>query len=52
MKKETRFKFNAYLTQLGKIYGVSAQAFSDTKVQLNRLPRKRWKPIFSSQQNF
>lgn len=34
MKKETRFKFNAYLTQLGKIYGVSAQEFSDTKVQI------------------
>lgn len=34
MKKETRFKFNAYLTQLGKIYGVSAQAFNDTQVQI------------------
>jgi P2 family phage major capsid protein len=33
MKTETRFKFNAYLTQLGTVYGVEASAFSG-KVQI------------------
>lgn len=28
MKKDTRFKFNAYLTRLGQVYGVEVQDFS------------------------
>jgi hypothetical protein len=43
MKKETRFKFNGYLTQLAELNGITAD-----DVAKNTLPRhqwhRRWKP--------
>ncbi len=34
MRKETRFKFNGYMTRLGQIYGVGPQEFAASKVEI------------------
>ncbi|MEY0512935.1 phage major capsid protein, P2 family [Providencia manganoxydans] len=34
MRKETRIKFNGYLTRLGQIYGVEPQLFASSKVEI------------------
>lgn len=35
MRKETRFKFNGYLTRLGEIYGVQPREFAESKVEIS-----------------
>ncbi|WP_148449479.1 P2 family phage major capsid protein, partial [Providencia rustigianii] len=34
MRKETKVKFNGYMTRLGEIYGVQPQEFAASKVEI------------------
>lgn len=47
MKKNTRFAFNAYLTQLATLNGVPVEELA-SKFNVDPQWRRRWKTPFSS----
>lgn len=47
MRKETKAKFNGYMTRLGEIYGVQPHEFTDSKVEIEPSAAQNWKAKFS-----